>query len=462
MSRASLLRTSFFAALVACSCLPAAADESAPRLERVGRYASGLEADAEIVATQVSTGRALLTLSKGHLVDVLDVTTPSAPKRLARHALPAHGDEELTCVSFHPSQDWFLAVMNNKDARTKGRLLAVDATKGTVLAEYATGYAPDAVAFSPDGRVAVVADEGEWTWRAEDGFHSMPGSITCVDLSAGPVGGKATTIALPDITGRTGVTSAACKRTVEREIDGKAEDVPLLGGVPEELEPENVAFSPDGTRAYVTLQENNAILVVDPREARIVDVWGLGTTTHATDATEDGKVDFSQQLVALREPDGLATSPDGRFVITADEGDTDPKASKTKAPFPTGGGRTVSVFRAADGTLVGDTGNGIDEGAVDCGTYDDTRSDSKGAEPEGIVAFASGGRTYAVVGLERAAALALIGLDAEGHPRVLGCYALGEGSKAPEGLALLERDGVVHVLVANEKSGDMTVFRFVN
>ena len=42
-------------------------------------------------------------------------------------------------------------------------------------------------------------------------------------------------------------------------------NLPLLGAAPICLEPEVAAFSPDGLRAYVTLQENNAVAVIDEK-----------------------------------------------------------------------------------------------------------------------------------------------------------------------------------------------------
>ena len=434
---------------------------ASPHLELVATYESGMEADAEIVAVQTTTARALLTLSKGASVDVLDLRTPAAPARLARHQLPAREREELTCVAFHPTEDWFLAVLNHKDAATRGRLLFVRASDGAILAERATGYAPDAVAIAPDGATAVVADEAEWYAPAPDGtWQSQPGTVTFVDLRAGPSGATVRTVEIGDLPSTPGVTTGADGREVEREVAGTEVKIPLDTRA-QHVEPENVAYSPDSRRAYVTLQENNAVLVVDPVAGRILGVWGLGTTTHAADLRKDGVIAFDQTLTALREPDGIAVTADGRFVVTADEGDTDPKASKTPAGKPSGGGRTVSVFEAATGRLVGDTGDAIDKAAAAIGRYDDGRSENKGAEPEGVVTFRRAGRDFAVVGLERAAAVVLVALAADGTPKVVAAYPLGGDSKGPEGLAVLAQGDEVHVLVANEKSGDLSVFRFV-
>ncbi len=45
-------------------------------------------------------------------------------------------------------------------------------------------------------------------------------------------------------------------------------------------EPEYIAVSPDGSRAYVTLQENNALAVVDIATAKVLDIQALGVKDH--------------------------------------------------------------------------------------------------------------------------------------------------------------------------------------
>jgi len=78
---------------------------------------------------------------------------------------------------------------------------------------------------------------------------------------------------------------------------------------------------------------------------------------HAT----KGWVKFNQSMTGLREPDGITTVANGRYFVTADEGDTDLDSSIPSEGKPISGGRTVSVFDAATGTLLGDTGNQLDE-----------------------------------------------------------------------------------------------------
>ena len=444
-----------------------------PRMKHIATYVMKPGAAAEIVSVQQHSARALLTDAVARTVDVIDLSDPTAPKRMARHTLLATDGEELTSVAFHPTEDWFLAVLRAADPRAPGRLLAVGATDGALLGSYAVGPEPDAVAIAPDGKTAVVANEAETYWRdpASGALDSLRGGCSIADLTKGPERITLVTFTLKDQTQTPGFTKAAHGRSLERPIDlngdGTIEGddelkalVPLDSQHPMHLEPEYVAYAPNSRRAYVTLQENNGVVVVDVVKRRVIAAWGLGTTTHVADTQDDGQVRFDRRITALREPDGIALTPSGRFFVTADEGDTEPKASKSTGTTLVGGGRTLSVFDALTGRFLGDTGNQLDLAADMLRTYDDERSDNKGSEPENVVTFHAGGVTYAVVGLERAKALALVSLADPTKPRVIGAYRLGNRSIAPEGLAVLRREDAIYVLSANEISGDMTVFRF--
>jgi len=188
----------------------------------------------------------------------------------------------------------------------------------------------------------------------------------------------------------------------------------------------------------------------------------LGITEHLADTKDNNKVQFKNKLIALREPDGICISPDGKYLLTADEGDTNPKASKTLGKKPKGGGRTLSIFDASNGKLIADTANQLDEIAHAAGLYPDGRSDNKGSEPEIVISFEINGVLYAAVGLERANAIALVSLKNPAQPKVVSVEGVDpkagkEGQYAPEGLAYLKNNDRHYIFSANEKSGTMTV-----
>lgn len=447
-----------------CALFALAPLASALELKPLAVYQSGFAAGTEIVSVQASSMRVIVSNSAEGLVDILQLDPAKGLNRLARYNLVSEGAGEMTSVAFHPSDDLFAVCVRNSDGLKNGRVEFRAAVDGKLLKSIEVGIWPDSVAFSPKGDVVLVANEGEGYVRDGEGFRSGEGSISLIDLRGGVAAAKHRLISLPDLAGVEGATQAAHQRLLERMIDGEEIKLPF-GTSAEHIEPEYVAFSPDGKRAYVSLQENNAVAVVDVLQGKLDKVFGLGTVRHAADIVDDGKYDPSAELFALREPDAIAVSADGRYLISADEGDSDPKIAKTKAGLPSGGGRTVSVFDAMSGKLLGDTGSQLDDKAAEAGVYPDARSPNKGSEPEGVVSFDAFGKRLAVATLERADALALIDLDQPEQPKVLQVIGAGEGAGsgqlAPEGLAHVEKDGRHFLVTGLEKSGNVALFELI-
>ncbi|HZX17331.1 MAG TPA: hypothetical protein VFF22_10755 [Pseudomonas sp.] len=447
-----------------CALFALAPLASALELKPLALYQSGFAAGTEIVSVQASSMRVIVSNSAEGLVDILQLDPAKGLNRIARHNLVAAGTGEITSAIFHPSEDLFAVCIRNSDGLKNGRVELRAAADGKLLNTVEIGIWPDSLAFSPKGDFIVVANEGEGYVRDGESFRSGEGSISLIDLRGGVAAAKHSLIKLPDLAGVEGTTQAEHKRLLERVIDGEELKVPF-GTSPEHIEPEYVTFSPDGARAYVSLQENNAIAVVDVLQGKLDKVFGLGTVRHAADIVDDGKYQPTAELFALREPDALAVSADGRYLISADEGDTDPKIAKTKAGLPSGGGRTVSVFDAISGKLLGDTGSQLDDMAAQAGVYPDVRSPNKGSEPEGVVSFDAFGKRLAVATLERADALALIDLDQPEQPKVLQVIGAGEGAGsgklAPEGLAHVEHNGRHFLVTGLEKSGNVALFELL-
>jgi len=440
--------------------LAAATVAAEPRLRLAATWESGTGSGDESLGYQAATRR--LAVGNGALgrVRVLSLADPAAPEQIADLDLALPAGHSLNGIDFHPSENLIAAaVAAPGDAPGEARLL--DADSGAVRARYPTGVDPDGIHFSPDGRQLAVPNEAENYRRAVGGgYASAPGSVTLVELGEDPEQGRVVQVALPPLPMGHGLTVESDQRLLEREVDGREVEIPFDSGDPAHLEPEHAAFAPDGATVYVSLQENNGVALIDVASGSLSGVYALGTVKHAADLEDDGAADFSETLTAFREPDQIAVTPDGRYLVTADEGDTDPKASKSDWG-PAGGGRTVSVLDAATGEVLGDTGSQLDEAAAAAGVYPDGRSDNKGSEPEGLVVFAAGDGIWAVVGLERAEAVALIDLADPRAPQVRAVQPLrreGESGKlAPEDLAYIHQDGAHYVATANEKSGTVSI-----
>jgi len=207
---------------------------------------------------------------------------------------------------------------------------------------------------------------------------------------------------------------------------------PSLRGVdgvvaPEDLEPEYVSID-DRNRVAVTLQENNALAVVDLRRNRVVSAFSAGTVDLAgVDTEENGTIDPSGSLADVpREPDGVAWVGDG-LLATANEGDLD------------GGSRGWSIFDARTGRVVWDAGSSFDRLAIRAGLYPESRSENKGTEPENITVATIKGRRYAFVGAERGNFVAVYDLAQPRRPRFVQVLPVTNG---PEGLLAIPARGL--------------------
>lgn len=480
---------------------------SAPQISLVNTIASGDKEGTEIISIQASQYKAAVSNSKKDIIDIYSIASPETPKFVQRIKLDTVDDEKVNSVAFHPQYNYVMAVIQAASPTAPGRLEIRDASTGRVLNTLETGVGPDAVVIDPTGSYAIIPNEAEEFVldRKNNSYSTADGSITLVNLHKDPSKIEVKQIKLTDLTGTAGFVKAEHKRFLERAIDwngdgeiseepldingnGKIDTdkvvvgsyrgntiktkekygelflFPLIDNKPDLLEPEYVAFSQDGAKAWVVLQENNGVITIDTKTATVTGAFGLGITSHESDLNDNDLIDFDSQLIALREPDGITLTKDGKFLVTADEGDTDPKASKTEKG-PAGGGRTISVFDATTGDLLGDTGNQIDSAVNAAGFYPESRSDNKGSEPEMVTSFTMDNINYVAAGIERANGVALISLANPKQPKVISVAAIDKTAKAgkiaPEGIAHFfdTKTNQHYIYTANEKNGSISIFR---
>jgi DNA-binding beta-propeller fold protein YncE len=418
-----------------------AASQPPPHLIRVATYDTGLGANgSEIVSVRHTDGVAVLTNVAGS-VDVIDLSDPVHPVLLRRVAVDTTtGTPNSAAV--HPHHDFFLVVIGRAGAT--GSVAAYRLSDGAFLGSASVGIQPDSIAIAPNGQFAVIANEAEAT---DIGQNGGPGSLSVVDLTGftgvEPNELAVTNIPLPSAAGVPGFSAQRTDDIARLPIDNQ----------PGTLEPETVTFSTDSRFAYVTLQENNGVVRLDMNDLGLTYL-GLGQTLHDADLVVDGLYNPVGFLTAFREPDGIALDVTGRFFVTADEGDTR-NAAGASGPR---GGRTVSVFDADSGVLLGDTGSQIDDAAAAAGVYPDSRSNRGSTEPEVLDLTHYRGLTLVAVGLERANAVALIDVSDPSAPAVIDVESVDVG---PEGMQFFRRGKRLFVAAANEVSGTLSILEVV-
>ncbi len=422
----------------------------------IGTYSGGGSAASEIVGYDPVTKRAFITNGLIRAIDIVDFSNQSSPSLVASVSILAYGDD-ITSVAVKGGVVAATLTKNPSGVNTpvNGSVLLLD-TSGTVLKQLTTGVLPDSLTFSRDGKTIVVAGEAEPICNPNNTSPSAAqdplGTVSIINLGNGAANATITTL---DFTNFTAANLLAENVRIFFPNSTAAQD----------LEPEYATISTDGTRAYVTLQENNAMAIVDLTNRQILDVVSFGYKDHSL---PDNSLDASDKdngtngpatnittwpLLGMYQPDAIAafSTPTGEFLATANEGDsrgytcyneesriaslnfTGSSVSSTlrtnltlgrlnsTIAFPTAspitslysyGARSFSIW-STSGSLVWDSGDQIERFIA--ATYPtlhnaenavlssyDTRSDNKGPEPEGLVVGKIGGRSIAFVGLERA------------------------------------------------------------
>ena len=320
----------------------------------------------------------------------------------------------------------------------------------TFFAAYETGVQPDMVTFTSDGTKILTANEGEPREGYGEGIADPAGTVTVITL-----GEDAAAVSVKNA-GFTAYDSAEARQSLADA------GIILQKGVnpSADFEPEYIAAGNEA--AYVTLQEANAIAVLDLNTCEFTEVYSAGFEDYSTVAVDIDKKDDGynpktyEDLKGIRMPDGIAlyfvNGVD--YLITANEGDArewgdylneDERDFGDGETSPSGkitaensgltgkvvffgsedydglesgvdylyGGRSFTVFRVDDSGLteVYDSGSEFEAKTAEyvpenfnCSNDDksiDDRSGKKGPEVESVTVGTVGEKTYAFVGLER-------------------------------------------------------------
>ncbi|MGY1748047.1 hypothetical protein [Modestobacter sp. SYSU DS0511] len=374
---------------------------------------------AEIISATPDGRTVVYTDSELGQVGLVDLSRPTAPRQLG--AIDVGGSPTSVTVMSN-ARYALVAVDTTTDlTRPSGHLAVIDLPRREVVRTIDLGGQPDSIDVGPSGVFAAIAienqrDEDLHVDGVEGGLPQLSaGYLSVVDLR-GPV--SAWTAGRVELTGLPGMAFPTDPEPEFVDVDGR--DI-----------------------AAVTLQENNAIALVDLARRRVVHSFSAGTVTRAdADTADDGTVAFDDPLVAPREPDAVQWTLRGELV-TADEGDLFADSA---------GGRGWTVF-GQDGTVRWTSGGSAEQALAAEGRYPDGRSDDKGAEFEGVEVSRMRGTDYAFIGSERGDAVLVYDIGRSATPRLLQVLPTGE---APEGLLAIESRELF--VTSDEDDGTLSVF----
>ena len=402
---------------------------------------------------------------------------------------------DVTSVALNSGLDRIALAVQHADYSKNGAIVIAD-YEGKFVAAYEAGVQPDMVTFA--GNIALSANEGEPREGYGTGAIDPTGSVTAVDISAANPAAKTITFEKFD---------AQRAALVEDGVILKKGAAPSV-----DLEPEYIAAS--GTKAYVALQEANAIATLDLESLEFTAVNGLGFKDHSVqgnglDMRKDDKAEIkTENVYGVYMPDGLATFTAGgkTYLVTANEGDArewgdyenttndltidgedkvEVLINREHDGLEEGkhyllGARSFSVWDTEDMSLAFDSGDMIESYIAASGDYAayfncsnddvelDSRSRKKGPEPEAVNVQTIGGKTYAFIALERQGGVMMFDITDLENVEIVS-YANSRdyaadmaGDVAPESVAFVPAadalNGKNMLVVANENSGTIAIY----
>ena len=498
--------------LASCLVMPQAAfaDDHAVTLEPIGTYETKVfdEGAAEVLSYDKAGQKLYVVNGNDKSIDILDIANPSEIKKAGAIDVKKHGKgaNSVSVVG-----DYVAIAVEMKQKQEVGKLVLYK-TDGTLVGEAEVGALPDNAVIAPNGKLVVVANEGE---PSDDYTNDPEGTVSIVTI--------------PSLEVKTISFASLDAKTLGDSFHTPSPDGTSIA---QDVEPEYVAITEDSKTAFVSLQENNAIAVIDLEKGELKNTFALGFQDYSKE-----KVDLSDKdkminrvnwpVLSMRQPDTIAAFSTGgmSYVVTANEGDArdyegyseETRLGKVKLDekaFPNAaelqekknlgrlkittakgdvdgdgdfdaiygyGGRSFSIFNEK-GEIVFDSGTEIEAKMAELAPSAfnsqgadesfDNRSDDKGTEPEALALGMVGDHRYAFIGLERMGGVVVYDITEPARAKFV-TYAnnvkldgsseqMTAGDIAPEGIVFIKGEdspsGEPMIAVANEVSGTTTLY----
>ena len=351
-----------------------------PSLTFVARYATGLTGGSSGEVVAYENNRMYVTNAIAARLDIVDLNNSGVPTLFASIDMkpffttdhdgnPATATE-LTSVAV---KSGIVAATLKADYKVSPGKVVFLSRDGEFLADVAVGSLPDMVTFSTLGLRLLVANEGEPNWYGNHAISGAPGTD--------PEGSVTIISVLPYLASyRFGSVAPGAVKTVsfadfnigERRNAELPAGVRIFGPgatVAQDLEPEYITVGPDQLTAYVTLQENNAVAVINILAGRVEKILALGFKDHSLagngfDPTDRDGIGNSPKpgniktwpVKGVYMPDAIDSFQVGAqtYFVTANEGDareyllsTPPFAEEARASTLTVSAALQPFFTAA-------------------------------------------------------------------------------------------------------------------
>ena len=411
---------------------------------------------------------------------------------------------DMTSVAISPNGTKLAAAIQAENYAANGIVALFNCKEDgslELIGTAAVGVQPDMVTFANENTI-LSADEGEP--REGTNGTDPKGSVTIVAIGEN--------------------NSLTANSVYFDSFDAQRDTLTTAGVLVQkeknpstDFEPEYIAVS--SNTAYVSLQEANAIAVLDISGKSFTGVYPLGFQDYGKteiDLQKNDAIGLSnyENVYGIKMPDGISVTTIGgkTYLLTANEGDSradwaemdNESEDKTS---PTGnvtldkkvvwfnatmwdgldsekayvfGGRSFSIYEVTDTglSLVYDSGSGFEEITAEqlpayfnCSNDKismDNRSGKKGPEPETVVTGTVDGKTCAFIALERIGGIMVYDITDPANAEFVNYINSREfdtaiqGDVSPEGLCFIpaadSKTGSTLLLAACEVSGTLAAY----
>lgn len=268
----------------------------------------------EIVVYDAVSQRLFATSAIAGFVDIINFANPEAPVVIGSIDMNAYGGVTSVAV-----RDGIVAVASpNADEQLDGSVVFFD-IDGNFVNQVTVGALPDNISFTPDGTKVITANEGQ---PNEDYTIDPEGSVSVIEITGGAAAlsqANVTTIGFTAYNSQEAALMAAGVRKLK-----------LTSTLSQDFEPEYVTVSADSQKAWVSLQENNAIAEINLTNNTVTDIWALGSKDMSVPGNGFDISDKNDEILianwpvqSFYIPDAIATySVNGvNYIVTANEGD---------------------------------------------------------------------------------------------------------------------------------------------
>lgn len=271
---------------------------------------------AEIVAHDPSTQRLYIANSIAAKLDIVNFANPANPTLITSvNMMPTYGNINSVAV-----RDSIVAVAieHGTNPQDSGMIVFFN-YNGVFIKQVKVGAMPDMLTFNHAGTKVIAACEGE----PNDAYTNDPdGCVAIVDISGGVANLTPANVSFVTFTSFNGQENAL--RAAGIRIYGP------FNSASKDFEPEYVTISDDDSKCWVTLQENNAIAMIDLTTNTVTSLVPLGfknymSANNALDASDQttGIALMNAPVFGMYQPDAIThyTVNNQVYLLTANEGD---------------------------------------------------------------------------------------------------------------------------------------------